>query len=192
MKTEKEEIEEIKMDLSENENIDIEKDSIEESENKADCDQKDDLDESSKLKEQLAKLSDDYLRLMAEYDNYRKRTLKEKSELIKNGGEKTIRDLLPVIDDFDIALKNIPDSEEIKSFKEGISMIHNKFTEFLNRNGVKEIVTANVKFDDDFHEAIAIVPSDKEEDKGNIIECVKKGYTLNDKVIRHATVVVYQ
>lgn len=192
MKTEKEEIEEIKMDLSGNENIDIEKDPIEESENKANCDQKDDLDESSKLKEQLAKLSDDYLRLMAEYDNYRKRTLKEKSELIKNGGEKTIRDLLPVIDDFDIALKNIPDSEEIKSFKEGISMIHNKFTEFLNRNGVKEIVTANAKFDDDFHEAIAIVPSDKEEDKGNIIECVKKGYTLNDKVIRHATVVVYQ
>lgn len=192
MKTEKEEIEEIKMDLSGNENIDIEKDPIEESENKANCDQKDDLDESSKLKEQLAKLSDDYLRLMAEYDNYRKRTLKEKSELIKNGGEKTIRDLLPVIDDFDIALKNIPDSEEIKSFKEGISMIHNKFTEFLNRNGVKEIITANVKFDDDFHEAIAIVPSDKEEDKGNIIECVKKGYTLNDKVIRHATVVVYQ
>lgn len=190
MKTNKEEVEEIKTGLSDNKST--EKDLLDNSDINEGFEEENEFDEISKLKEQLAKLSDDYIRLLAEYDNYRKRTLKEKSELIKNGGEKIIRDLLPVIDDFDIALKNIPDSQEMKSFKDGVSMIHGKFIEFLNRNGVREIITDNIKFDDNFHEAIAIVPSDKDEDKGNIIECMKKGYTLNDKVIRHATVVVYQ
>lgn len=182
-----------KMDLSENENLNIDQEAVKENvEEENACDNKEEVDEVANIKEQLSKMSDDYLRLMAEYDNYRKRTLKEKSELIKNGAEKTIKDLLPVIDDFDFALKNIPDSEEIKSFKDGILMIHSKFVEFLNRNGVKEIDTKDIKFDEELHEAIAIMPSEKDEDKGSIIDCVKKGYTLNDKVIRHATVVVYQ
>lgn len=142
--------------------------------------------------EKLSKLSDDYLRLMAEYDNYRKRTLKEKSELIRNGGEKVLKDLLPVVDDLDLALQNIDKAEDITAVREGIRLIHSKFVDYLSRQGVKAIETEGKPFDEELHEAIATFPAPTEEQKGQVIDCVKKGYTLNDKVLRHASVVVGQ
>lgn len=142
--------------------------------------------------EKLSKLSDDYLRLMAEYDNYRKRTLKEKSELIRNGGEKVLKDLLPVVDDLDLALQNIEKAEDIDAVREGIRLIASKFTDYLSRQGVKAIETEGKPFDEELHEAIATFPAPTEEQKGQVIDCVKKGYTLNDKVLRHASVVVGQ
>lgn len=144
------------------------------------------------LEAQLARLNDTHLRLMAEYDNYRKRTLKEKSELIRNGGEKVLIDLLPVVDDIDIALANIDKSDDLEAIKEGIRLIHSKFLDYLSRQGVKSIQTADAAFDEEMHEAIATFPAPEESLKGKIIDCVKKGYTLNDKVIRHAHVVVGQ
>ncbi len=138
------------------------------------------------------RLNDTHLRLMAEYDNYRKRTLKEKSELIRNGGEKTIKDLLPVLDDLDIAMANIEQSEDLASVVEGVKLIHNKLLDFLKRQGVEAIETEGQAFDDELHEAIATFPAQEEEQKGKIIDCVKKGYKLNDKVMRHASVVVGQ
>lgn len=144
------------------------------------------------LEEQLARLNDTHLRLMAEYDNYRKRTLKEKSELIRNGGEKVLIDLLPVVDDIDIALANIDKSEDLEAIKEGIRLIHSKFVDYLSRQGVKPIESTNADFNEDLHEAIATFPAPEESLKGKVIDCVKKGYTLNDKVIRHAHVVVGQ
>lgn len=144
------------------------------------------------LEAQLARLNDTHLRLMAEYDNYRKRTLKEKSDLIRNGGEKVLIDLLPVVDDIDIALANIDKSDDLEAIKEGIRLIHSKFVDYLSRQGVKSIQTADAAFDEELHEAIATFPAPEESLKGKIIDCVKKGYTLNDKVIRHAHVVVGQ
>ncbi len=148
--------------------------------------------EEETLETKYERLSDTHLRLMAEYDNYRKRTLKEKSELIRNGGEKTLRDLLPVIDDLDIALANIEKAEDLASVVEGVKLIHHKFLEYLKRQGVQVIETEGKAFDDELHEAIATFPAQEEEQKGKIIDCVKKGYTLNDKVMRHASVVVGQ
>lgn len=139
---------------------------------------------------ELEKLKDSYIRLMAEYDNYRKRTIKEKAELIKNGGEKTLTGLLPVIDDFERALQTIETATDIEAIKEGVELIYNKFLSYLQQNGVKAIHTAEQAFDADFHEAIAMVPATEDSQKGNIIDSVLKGYTLNDKVIRHAKVVV--
>lgn len=144
------------------------------------------------LEEQLARLQDTHLRLMAEYDNYRKRTLKEKSDLIKNGGEKALRDLIPVIDDLDIALANINTTDDIEALREGIRLIQSKFVDYLSRQGVKAIDAVGAVFDDELHEAIATFPAPDAEGKGKIIDCVKKGYTLHDKVLRHASVVVGQ
>lgn len=140
----------------------------------------------------LARLEDTHLRLMAEYDNYRKRTLKEKSDLIRNGGEKVLIDLLPVVDDLDIALANIDKATDIEAIKEGIRLIHAKFVDYLSRQGVKAIETNEADFDEELHEAIATFPAPDESLKGKIIDSVKKGYKLHDKVIRHAHVVVGQ
>lgn len=142
--------------------------------------------------ERLARLEDTHLRLMAEYDNYRKRTLKEKSDLIRNGGEKVLVDLLPVIDDLDIALANIDKAADLEAVKEGMRLIHAKFVDYLLRQGVKAIDTEGAAFDEELHEAIATFPAPDEEQKGKIIDSVKKGYKLHDKVIRHAHVVVGQ
>lgn len=142
--------------------------------------------------EELTKLQDAHLRLMAEYDNFRKRTLREKSELIRNGGEKVLLELLPVIDDLDIALQNIERTDDLVALREGIKLIHSKFVDYLQRQGVKEIETIEATFDEERHEAIAVIPAPSEEFKGKVVDCVKKGYTLNDKVIRHANVVVGQ
>lgn len=141
------------------------------------------LKEVEELKKQL-------LYKTAEFENYRKRTLKEKAELILNGGEKTIAAILPVLDDFERAIAD--KSEDPKAIKEGVQMIFNKFTKTLEGLGVKKIETADKDFDVDYHEAIAMVPGMGDDKKGKVIDCVQTGYTLNDKVIRHAKVAVGQ
>ena len=133
---------------------------------------------------------DKYLRLSAEFDNYRKRTMKEKAELILNGGEKSISSILPVIDDFERAIKTMETAKDVKAVKEGVELMYNKFMATLAQNGVKVIETKDQPLDTDYHEAIAVIPAPSEEQKGKILDCVQTGYTLNDKVIRHAKVVV--
>ena len=133
---------------------------------------------------------DKYIRLVAEFDNYKKRTLKEKSELILNGSEKTVAAILPILDDFERAIAD--KSEDPKAIKEGVQMIFNKFVKTLEGLGVKKIETNDKDFDVDFHEAIAMVPGMGDDKKGKIIDCVQTGYTMNDKVIRHAKVAVGQ
>lgn len=135
---------------------------------------------------------DKYLRLSAEFDNYRKRTLKEKAELIKNGAEKTLTAILPVLDDFERALKNMETSEETRAMKEGVELIFCKFQKILGQEGLQKIETEGKEFDTDFHEAIALIPAPSEELKGKILDCVQTGYMLNDKVIRHSKVAVAQ
>ena len=135
---------------------------------------------------------DKYLRLSAEFDNYRKRTLKEKAELIKNGAEKTLTAILPVLDDFERALKNMEASEETKAMKEGVELIFNKFQKILGQEGLQMIETEGKDFDVDFHEAIALISAPSEDLKGKILDCVQTGYMLNEKVIRHSKVAVAQ
>lgn len=138
----------------------------------------------------LEEQKDKYLRLSAEFDNYRKRTMKEKAELILNGAEKSISSILPIVDDFERALKNIETATDVAAVKEGVELIYNKFIKVLEQNGVKVIETQEKELDTDFHEAIAVIPAPTENLKGKILDCVQTGYTLNDKVIRHAKVVV--
>ena len=146
--------------------------------------------ELEKANEQIEEQKDKYLRLSAEFDNYRKRTIKEKAELILNGGEKSISSILPIVDDFERAIKNMETATDVAAVKEGIELIYNKFISVLGQNGVKVIETKEKPLDTDFHEAIAVIPAPDEALKGKIIDCVQTGYTLNDKVIRHAKVVV--
>ena len=148
------------------------------------------VDELTKTQEELANMKDKYLRLSAEFDNYRKRTIKEKAELILNGGEKSISSILPIVDDFERALKNMETAEDVAAVREGVELIYNKFMTVLGQNGVKVIETKEQPLNTDFHEAIAVIPAPAEELKGKILDCVQTGYTLNDKVIRHAKVVV--
>lgn len=148
------------------------------------------VDELTKLQEELSNMKDKYLRLSAEFDNYRKRTMKEKAELILNGGEKSISSILPIVDDFERALKNMETAEDVAAVREGVELIYNKFMTVLGQNGVKAIETKEQPLNTDFHEAIAVIPAPAEELKGKILDCVQTGYTLNDKVIRHAKVVV--
>ncbi|MBP3670691.1 MAG: nucleotide exchange factor GrpE [Bacteroidaceae bacterium] len=144
------------------------------------------------LKAEVAKQKDDYLRLMAEFDNYRRRTLREKADLIKTGGESCMKAILPVIDDFERALQAVNNSNDVEALKEGVDLIYNKFRSYLDQNGVKEMETIGVEFDADKHEAIAQIPAATPEQKGKIIDCTQKGYTLNDVVIRFPKVVVAQ
>ena len=143
-----------------------------------------------KAQKEVEELKKQLLYKTAEFENYRKRTLKEKAELILNGGEKTIAAILPVLDDFERAIAD--KSEDPKAIKEGVQMIFNKFTKTLEGLGVKKIETADKDFDVDYHEAIAMVPGMGDDKKGKVIDCVQTGYTLNDKVIRHAKVAVGQ
>ena len=145
------------------------------------------LEEANKVIEEQ---KDKYLRLSAEFDNYRKRTMKEKAELILNGAEKTISSILPIVDDFERALKNMETATDVAAVKEGVELIYNKFMTVLGQNGVKVIETKEQPLDTDYHEAIAVIPAPDEALKGKILDCVQTGYTLNDKVIRHAKVVV--
>ena len=152
-----------------------------------------------KLMEQLAQAnqtieeqSDKYLRLSAEFDNYRKRTNKEKAELILNGSQTTIKAILPVLDDMERAMSNMEKSDELRPALEGVELIYNKFIKILEQQGVKKIETENQEFNTDYCEAIAMIPAPSEEMKGKIMDCVQTGYMLNDKVIRHAKVAVGQ
>ena len=138
----------------------------------------------------IAELSDKYLRQVAEFDNYRKRTMKEKADLIKNGGERVMESILPVLDDFERAIANMSKDESAKDILTGIELIHNKFIGILKQNGLQKIETENADFNTDFHEAIAMVPVPTPELKGKVIDCVQTGYMLNDKVLRHAKVAV--
>ena len=148
------------------------------------------VDPLTKAQQEVEELKKTLLYKTAEFENYRKRTMKEKADLILNGGEKTISAILPVLDDFERALAD--KSEDPKAIKEGVQMIFNKFVKTLEGLGVKKIETADKDFDVDFHEAIAMVPGMGDDKKGKVIDCVQTGYTLNDKVIRHAKVAVGQ
>lgn len=147
-------------------------------------------DELTKAKEEIAQLKDKYLRAIAEFDNYKKRTLKEKAELLLNGSEKTVTSILPILDDIERALAD--NNEDPKAMKEGITLIYNKFIKTLESLGVKKIDTDGKDFDVDYHEAVAMVPGMGDDNKGKVIDCVQTGYQLNDKVIRHAKVAVGQ
>lgn len=142
------------------------------------------------LKQENEKLKDQLLRQMAEFDNYKKRTLKEKAELILNGGERTVVAILPVLDDFERALAD--KSEDPKAIKEGVQMIYHKFIKSLETLGVKKIETEGKDFDVDFHEAVAMVPGMGDDKKGKVIDCMQTGYMMNERVIRHAKVAVGQ
>ena len=144
------------------------------------------------LKAELETLKDKYLRTVAEFDNYKKRTLKEKTELILNGSEKTVTTFLPILDDMERAIANAGKSTDITAVEEGWELIYNKFIKQLDSIGVKKIETNDADFDVDYHEAVAMVPGMGDDKKGKVIDCVQTGYTLNDKVIRHAKVAVGQ
>lgn len=146
--------------------------------------------ELNEANEKIATLEDKYLRQVAEFDNYRKRTLKEKAELIKNGGERAIESILPVLDDFERALANMAKDENAQEILTGVELIYNKFMGILKQNGLQKIETEGQEFNTDYHEAIAMVPTPDEALKGKVLDCVQTGYMLNDKVIRHAKVAV--
>lgn len=143
-------------------------------------------------KEQIEQEKKEYMFLLAEFDNFRKRTIKEKADIIKNASEKAMTDLLPVIDDMERAMQAIEASDNIDSAKEGINLIYNKFIKYLEQNGVKAIDSTNADFNTEYHEAVTIFPAPDEDKKGKVIDTVQKGYTMNDKVIRHSKVVVGQ
>lgn len=143
-----------------------------------------------KAEHELLEVKDKHIRLQAEFDNYRKRTLKERMELLKTAGESVLVNILPVIDDFDRAMQTLESVENDNPVKEGVKLIYNKFQEFLKQNGVKEIEAKEQVLDTDLHEAITTFPAPSENLKGKIIDVVQKGYYLNDKVIRHSKVVI--
>ncbi len=142
------------------------------------------------LGEQLLEITDKYMRLSAEFDNYRKRTLKERIELSKTASGDVIMSILPVVDDFERAIKFSETSDDIKALKEGVSLIYNKLKDFLTGKGVKEIDAVNCDFDTDLHEAITKIPAPSKKLKGKVVDVIEKGYQINDKVIRYAKVVI--
>lgn len=148
--------------------------------------------EVADLNEKLEKEKKEYMFLMAEFDNFRKRTLREKSELIKNAGESAFKGLLPIVDDFERALKATEGSEDAAAVREGMELIYKKLKKYMEQNGVKEMDPDDREFDADRHEAISVVPVPDESQKGKILDTVEKGYMINDKVLRHAKVVVGQ
>lgn len=149
-------------------------------------------DKIAALQAELEKSQKEYLFLMAEFDNYRKRTVKEKAELIKNGGEKAMLGLLPVIDDFERAIDAIDKSSDVEGLKEGVDLIYNKFMKYLESQQVKPMASTGTDFDADIYEAVTTFPAPDESMKGKVIDTVQKGYTINEKVLRHAKVVVGQ
>lgn len=149
-------------------------------------------DELAKVQAELDSKSKEYLFLAAEFDNYRKRTLKEKAEIIKNGGENVLKGLLPIVDDFERGLKAAESDSDAKSVLEGMTLIYNKLIKFMESMGVKAMNTTGESFDPELHEAIAQVPAPSEEMKGKVLDTVQKGYMINDKVLRHAKVAVAQ
>lgn len=166
---------------------------------KADAEPEEELSEVDKLKKELEETRDqlekekkEYLFLMADFDNFRKRTIRERSELIKNAAEKTLKDLLPIVDDFERGLEASKDAAAAKAIHDGMELIYNKLIKHLGDNGVKAMESTGADFNADIHEAIATIPAPDESQKGKIIDTTQKGYTINDKVLRHAKVVVAQ
>lgn len=162
-------------------------------------DNQDEISELESLKElvrqkdeEVAKEKKEYMFLMAEFDNFRKRTLRERSELIKSAAEKALQGILPIIDDFERGLDAIRDSSDAEAVKEGMTLIYQKFVKYLNDNGVKAMESTGADFDPEIHEAVAMVPADDTTPSGKVKDTVQKGYTLNEKVLRHAKVVVAQ
>ena len=151
-----------------------------------------DADKLAAAEEEIATLKDKYLRQVAEFDNYRKRTLKEKVELIQNGGEKVLSALLPVLDELDRARDNINKADDVATLKEGVELIIDKMYKTLASQGLKKMETIGQEFDTDFHEAVALIPATEEVQKNHVMDCVQAGYLLGEKVIRHAKVVVGQ
>ena len=149
-------------------------------------------DEVLKLKEQIDELNDKFLRSVAEFDNYRKRTLKERAELILNGGEKVLTAILPVVDDMERAIENGAKTDDPAVLREGMELIYHKLMKVLESQGISVIATEDADFDTDVHDAVAMVPGMGDDKKGKVIDCVQKGYKLNEKVIRHAKVAVGQ
>jgi molecular chaperone GrpE len=147
-------------------------------------------DEPDGIQKKYDELNDSYLRLMAEFDNYRKRTLREKAELIKSGGESVLTGLLPVIDDLERAMQTVRSVEDVDAVKEGVELIYTKFIAYMGQQGVKPIPATGEVFDTEKFEAVAIIPALDEDKKGKVIDCVQTGYMLYDKVLRHAKVVV--
>ena len=145
-----------------------------------------------KAQDEIEELKDKWLRSVAEFENYRKRTLKERAELILNGGEKVITAILPVLDDMERAIENGEKTDDPAVLREGMELIHQKFMKTLEGQGVSKIETEDADFDTDVHEAVAMVPGMGDDKKGKVIDCLQKGYKLNDKVIRHAKVAVGQ
>ena len=171
----------------------------EESENPENAENSENAEESSEEQDPLekalaenAELKDKWLRSVAEFENYRKRTLKERAELILNGGEKFITAILPVLDDMERAIENGAKTDDPTVLREGMELIHQKFMKTLESQGVSKIETTDADFDTDVHEAVAMVPGMGDDKKGKVIDCLQQGYKLNDKVIRHAKVAVGQ
>lgn len=174
--------------IEETENAACDNETTENEDNTAEA-EKDPLE---KVQEEIEELKDKYLRAVAEFDNYRKRTLKERAELILNGGEKVITAILPILDDMERAIENGKKTDEPEVLREGMELIYQKFTKTLEAQGVSTIDTDEADFDTDVHEAVAMVPGMGDDKKGKVIDCLQKGYKLNDKVIRHAKVAVGQ
>ena len=147
-------------------------------------------DQEETLEEKYDELNNSYLRLHAEYDNYRKRTLKEKMEIIKAGGERVLTEMIPLIDDFERALETVQNADDKEAILEGLELIYSKFVNFINQNGVKEIEAIGQPFDADKFEAITTIPVQDESQKDTVVDCIQKGYILNDKVIRFPKVIV--
>ena len=169
---------------------DVAPDSSDEPEEGADLEALKELLQQKEL--EVEKEKKEYLFLMAEFDNFRKRTVRERADLIKSASEKALKGLLPIVDDFERGLDAIRDTTDAEVVKEGMKLIYNKFVKYLADNGVKEIESTGKPFDTEFHEAVAMVPAEKEDEKGTVKDTVQKGYMLNDKVLRHAKVVVSQ
>src|SRR5690554_3473232 len=174
-------------ELTQNELSD--KDNLTEEET-VDVENVDPQDEIVQLQQKYNELNDSFLRLNAEFDNFRKRTIKEKAEIIKTGGERVLHGIISLVDDFERGLAVLNESEDKNAMVEGMELIYNKFISFLNQNGVEEIEAIGQPFDADTFEAVTTIPVEDESDKGVIVDCIQKGYRLNDKIIRFPKVVV--
>ena len=185
MKKEKE----TKVEETQNENHEV-KQEAQETQQEAQETETQETEEVNEWEKKYNEINDSYLRLMADFDNYRKRTIKEKADLIKNAGERIICDFLPIIDNFERALNSMKTAEDVDAVRQGVELIYNQVMSMMKTNGVAVIETENAPFDTELHEAITTIPAPTPELKDKIVDCTTKGYTMNDKVIRHAKVVV--
>ena len=173
-----------------NEEVTEEAEEMVEEDEKVSDQQEEEKDPLAEAQKESTEWKDKYMRLSAEFDNYRKRTLKEKTDLIKVANEDLLKSILPVVDDFERGMSNIAGAKDIDAMKEGMNLIYNKFSEFLKQNGIKEIEAREMEFDLDFHEALTKIPAPSDDLKGKVVDVIEKGYLLNDKVIRFSKVVV--